>query len=104
MSLCEQAGYVVVDVWRVKPGKEDAIRSVLATAQRQFSEFPGIVSIDYALVDGDPSRYLVVFRYRDQQAREEFVATSELKETMNRLRDYWDLDGIFFRGPAAPLD
>ena len=102
MADCE-AGYVVVDVWKVKPGKEAETRKVLSNAKREFSSYPGIVSIHYALVDGDPTRYLVVFRYRDHQTRAEFVSTELLKSTMTRLSELWDLDGVFFEGPAAAL-
>ncbi len=97
------AGFVVVDVWKVKPGKEESIKEVLAAAHRKFSERPEILSVDYCLAGGDPSRYLVVFRYTSEEAREAFVQTEELKATMQTLQDYWDLDDVFVKGPAADL-
>lgn len=104
MSSESSAGYLVVDVWRVKPGKEEAIKPVLARARREFSEHPEILSVDYCLVDGKPDRYLVVFRYTSETAREAFVASEQLIDTMSTLRDYWDLDDIYVKGPAAPLE
>jgi quinol monooxygenase YgiN len=97
------AGFVVVDTWRVKPGHEDSIREVLAAAHRSFSGRPEILSVDYCLVDGDPSRYLVIFRYESEDARERFVETPELLGTMEKLADYWDHEDIFVKGPAAEL-
>jgi quinol monooxygenase YgiN len=100
----QNQAYVVVDTWRVKPGKEQAIKRVLAQAYREFIAQPEILSVDYCLVDEDPGRYLVVFRYSSQDARERFVATDELTSTMETLRDYWDLDDVYVKGPAADLE
>lgn len=30
------AGFVVVDIWKVKPGKQEELRAILAEAGRQF--------------------------------------------------------------------
>ena len=90
--------YVVVDIWRVKPGKHDEARQVLTESGRTFRAFPGVLSVDYTLLDNDPDRYLVVFRYADAAARESFVATVELKSTMTRLRELWDLDSPIYIG------
>jgi quinol monooxygenase YgiN len=94
------AGYVVVDTWRVKAGKEAEIIPILAETRRRFLDVPGIRSVDYAHVDGDPGRILVVFRYADKATREAFVATDDLKATMTRLSDYWESDGLICRGVA----
>jgi quinol monooxygenase YgiN len=99
----QQAGYAVVDVWKVKPGKEDPIREVLADARDRFSAHPDVLSVDYCLVDGDPSRYLVIFRYTSEEAREKFVASADLKSTMTTLSQYWDLDNVYVKGPSAEL-
>jgi quinol monooxygenase YgiN len=98
------AGFVVVDVWRVKPGKEDETRATLATARRKFIQVPGVVSVDYAVVDGAPDKYLVIFRYEDRASREEFVATDELRSTMARLAELWDLDDVFVMGEVVEFD
>jgi quinol monooxygenase YgiN len=92
------AGYVVVDTWRVKPGKEDELAALLRALRRRFLTLPGILSVDFAQIDGDPSRYLVVFRYTDAAARERFVATDDLKATMAQLAHLWDFDGTSYRG------
>jgi quinol monooxygenase YgiN len=89
----QSAGFVVVDVWRVKAGKENAIRQVLADAHRRFLRRPEILSVDYCLVDGEPDRYLVVFRYTDESARESFIQSEDLRTTMETLSELWDLDG-----------
>jgi quinol monooxygenase YgiN len=99
----ETAGFVVVDVWKVKPGKEKAIRPILADALDRFQKHPEILSVDYCLADGDPSRYLVVFRYISEAARDAFVATTELIATMETLAEFWDLDEVFVKGPSADL-
>lgn len=96
----QDAGYVVVDTWRVKPGKEAEIVSALAESRRRFLDVPGIRSVDYAHVDDDPGRILVVFRYADKAAREAFVATDDLKATMVHLSTYWDFDGTAVRGTS----
>jgi quinol monooxygenase YgiN len=98
-----QAGYAVVDVWKVKPCKEDLIREVLAEARKRFSAHPDVLSVDYCLVDGDPSHYLVIFRYTSEEAREQFVASADLKSTMSTLSAYWDLEDIYVKGPSAHL-
>lgn len=99
-----QAGFVVVDVWKVKPGKEQAIRPVLARAQVEFSSHPEILSVDYCLAGGEQDRYLVVFRYTSEAAREAFVNTETLRTTMETLTEYWELDDVFVKGPSAKLD
>jgi quinol monooxygenase YgiN len=90
--------FVVVDIWRVKPGKHDELRRALAESGRRFRTFPGVLSVDYTLLDGDPDRYLVVFRYADRQTREAFVATDELQQTMTRLTELWDLESPVYTG------
>ncbi len=90
-------GFVVVDTWQVKPGKEAEIATLLDGIRQQFLIVPGIVSIDFAYIDNDPRRYLVVFRYTDAAAREAFVTTENLKAAMARLRELWDFDGTSYQ-------
>jgi quinol monooxygenase YgiN len=97
-----EAGYVVVDTWRIRPGKEAEIVPVLTEIRQRFLAVPGVVSIDFAHFEDDASRILVVFRYADAAARTAFVATDDLKATMKRLSDYWEFDGIAVRGDALP--
>ena len=92
---------LVGHVWRVKPGKEDELKRGLTQARQRFRAYPGIISVDYAHLDGDESRYLVVFRYTDQQTREAFVSTDDLKSAMARLSQLWDLEGQVYKGAAA---
>jgi quinol monooxygenase YgiN len=94
------AGYVVVDTWRIKPGKESEIVSVLTEIRQRFLAVPGVVSIDFAHFEDDASRILVVFRYADAAARTAFVATDDLKATMTRLSEFWEFDGVAIRGDA----
>lgn len=94
----QDVGFVVVDTWRVKPGKEAEIVAVLAEVRQRFLTVPGIVSVDFAHIDGDAGRYLVVFRYADAAARAAFVSTDDLKSTMTRLRALWDFDGTSLQG------
>jgi quinol monooxygenase YgiN len=96
-----EVGFVVVDTWRVKPGKAAEIAALLAEIRQRFLTVPGIVSVDFAHIDGDPSHYLVVFRYTDMAAREAFVSTEDLQSTMARLRELWDFDGISLQ--AVPM-
>lgn len=98
------AGFVVVDTWKVKPGKEESIKAVLASAQQSLASHPDVISVDYCLIDGNPDRYLVVFRYTSESAREQFVAAEELTSTMATLQEYWDLDDVYVKGPKAILD
>ena len=97
----DNSAFVVVDIWRVKPGKHDELREVLAESGRRFRLMPGVLSVDYTLLDGDPDRYLVVFRYIDAAAREAFVATDLLKDTMQRLQSLWDLESPVYKGTPA---
>src|SRR5512135_2211614 len=94
----QAAGFVVVDTWRIRPGKEAEIVPVLAEIRQRFLSVPGIVSIDFTHVEDDPGRILVVFRYVDSGARTAFVATDELKATMTRLSGFWEFDGVAVRG------
>jgi quinol monooxygenase YgiN len=93
--------YVVVDIWRIKPGKHIELRAVLTESGARFRSMSDVLSVDYTLVEGDPDRYLVVFRYADAAARETFVATDELRSTMSRLRDLWDLERPIYKGVPA---
>jgi len=92
-----EVGFVVVDTWQVKPDKKAEIAVALDEIRQQFLTFPGIVSIDFAHIDNDPRRYLVVFRYTDAAAREAFVNTDDLKGAMARLRDLWDFAGTSYQ-------
>ncbi len=98
MASSDTSVFVVVDIWRVKPGMQAELEQVLAESGAQFRSMPGVLSVDFTLLDGDPDRYLVVFRYADAAAREAFVATDELRSTMARLRDLWDLESPIYQG------
>lgn len=93
--------YVVVDIWRGKPGKRDELRQVLAESGALFRSLPGVLSVDFTLLDDDPDRYLVVFRYESANARETFVARDELKSTLARLGELWDLESPIYKGTPA---
>ena len=101
MAEQDRSVFVVVDIWRAKPGKHEALRQVLAESGAMFRAMPGVLSVDYTLLDGDADRYLVVFRYSDAAAREAFVATDELRSTMVRLQDLWDLESPIYQGTPA---
>ncbi len=96
--MAETAGYVVVDIWRAKPGKKDQVDRLLVAAAQRFRRQPGIVSVDYARLEEQPDMYLVIFRYVDKAAREAFVATEDLRSTMTELRQVWDLESPVYRG------
>ena len=72
------AGFVVVDIWKVKPGKQEELRAILAEAGRQFRTMDGVLSVDYTQLVDDEERYLAVFRYRDAEARTAFVANHRM--------------------------
>jgi quinol monooxygenase YgiN len=101
MQVHETSVFVVVDIWRVKPGKHAELRAILTESGAQFRTMPGVLSVDYTLLEGDPDRYLVVFRYADAAARETFVATDKLKETMSRLNELWELESPIYKGTPA---
>ncbi len=98
MQSTDSSVFVVVDIWRVKAGKHDEVREVLSEAGYLFRARPGVLSVDFTLLDNDPDRYLVVFRYADAAARESFVATDVLKATMARLSELWDLESPIYTG------
>lgn len=101
--MSEEAGFVVVDIWKVKEGKQDELQRVLAEAGRTFRQVDGVLSVDYTRLVDDPDRYLVVFRYRDADTRASFVSTDELTSTMSRLRELWDLESPIYQGVATGL-
>ncbi len=101
--MSSEAGFVVVDIWRVKPGKQQALHGVLAEAGRQFRVVDGVVSVDYTQLIDDKNRYLVVFRYRDVEARTAFVATDVLRSTMESLDALWELESPIYKGVALGL-
>src|SRR3954454_9019214 len=84
-GMSATTAFVVVDFWHVKPGRRDAVHRVLAAAAPILRAQPGVLSADFAQPDGDPDRYLVVFRYADRQAREVLQAAPELQDIMARL-------------------
>jgi heme-degrading monooxygenase HmoA len=96
--VTSKAGYVVVDVWRAKPGMVDEVDRLLLEASERFKEIDGIISVDYAHVDDRPDTYLVIFRYSTREAREAFQDTDELQSTMTGLRQVWDLESPVYRG------
>lgn len=95
-----QAGYVVVDIWRAKPGMVDEVDTLLGSMLEPFLAVDGVLSVDYTRLEETDDQYLVVFRYADQAARERFVATDDLKSTMAALRQIWDLESPVYRGTA----
>jgi heme-degrading monooxygenase HmoA len=99
----DTSAFVVVDIWRVKPGKRAAIEPVLAESARLFRAQPGILSVDYTHIDGDAEHYLVVFRYESAMAREAFQMTDALKETTSRLRELWDMESPVLKGSQSGL-
>ena len=98
--MTEQSGsaFVVVDIWRVKGGMQSQLDEVLVETGAAFRQQPGVLSVDFTRLDDDPERYLVVFRYRDAKAREDFVSTPELKSTLARLSALWDLESPIYKG------
>lgn len=69
-----------------------ALREALTESAALFRTMPGVLSVDYTLLEIDPDRDLVIFRYADAASREAFVATDDLKDTMTRLHELWDLE------------
>ena len=96
--MTERAGYVVVDVWRAKPGKTSEVDRLLVEAAERFRPIEGIVSVDYARLDDQSDMYLVVFRYASKAARLAFQETDVLRSTMTGLRQVWDLESPIYRG------
>ena len=101
--MAAESAFVVVDTWRVKPGRREALRRELAASARLFRDQPGVLSVDYTQLGDDPDRYLVVFRYASRAAREAFRATADLKDTMQRLGELWDLEGDLLLGYQTGL-
>lgn len=93
-------GYIVVDVWRSKPGMGDQVDATLKDAAARFRAVEGIVSVDYARLDNHDDMYLVVFRYSDEAARDRFTESDDLKATMSHLRQLWDLESPIYRGTS----
>lgn len=98
--MTQAAGYVVVDVWRAKPGMRDDVDRILIEVADKFRNANGVVSVDYARLEDQPDMYLVIFRYVDRAAREVFVETDELRSTMAALRQVWDLESPIYRGES----
>ncbi|CAN5299531.1 hypothetical protein BH23CHL1_BH23CHL1_19240 [soil metagenome] len=101
--MLETPGFVVVDIWKVKPGKQEELRKVLAEVGRHFRTVDGVLSVDYTQLVNDEDRYLVVFRYRDADARTAFVATDALRSTMERLAALWSLESPIYQGVSTGL-
>lgn len=99
-SMDDHAGYLVADVWRAKPGMQEQLDQELRQAAQRFRQVEGVVTVDYARLDDNPDMYLVIFRYTDREARERFVETDELRSTMTRLRQLWDLESPIYRGES----
>jgi quinol monooxygenase YgiN len=101
--MSDTSAFVVVDLWRAKAGKRDQLEATLADSARVFRAQPGVLSVDYTHLDGDPDRYLVVFRYASQAARDAFRATDALRGTMERLAPLWDLESDVMLGHQSGL-
>lgn len=101
--MSQEAGVVVVDLWRVKSGMDQQLQTALGEAGRQFRTMDGVLSIDYTRLVDDEDRYLVVFRYRDRLARDAFVLTHALRSTMVSLDALWDLESPIYQGVATGL-
>jgi len=76
----------------------DEVDRLLLDAAKRFQDVEGIVSVDYARLDDQPDMYLVVFRYASKAAREAFQDSDDLRSTMTRLRQVWDLESPIYRG------
>lgn len=94
----EHAEFVVVDIWRVNPGAREVLEAELAGCGERFRQVDGILSVDYTRMDDDPDRYLVIFRYRTAADREAFVATDDLRDSMQRLSEFWTLESPIWQG------
>jgi heme-degrading monooxygenase HmoA len=95
--------FVVVDLWTVKAGKRGELETLLAEAAPVFRSMPGVLSVDFAHRDNDPDRYLVVFRYSSEDAREALQQSEALRNVMARLQPLWDLDGSIVKGYPSGL-
>lgn len=76
----------------------DDVDRLLIDAANRFQSVEGIVSVDYARLEDQPDMYLVVFRYTSKSAREAFHDSDDLRSTMTRLRQVWDLESPIYRG------
>jgi quinol monooxygenase YgiN len=102
MTQHSETAFIVVDIWRAKPGQQQQLDQLLADSAAAFRQQPGVLSVDFTRLEDDPERYLVVFRYQDAQAREDFVATPQLKATLSALSEFWDLESPIYKG--IPLE
>jgi heme-degrading monooxygenase HmoA len=98
VTAAQTSVFVVVDIWRVKPGNSAEVQRTLAEAGGLFRGRPGVLSVDFTHLDGDPDRYLVVFRYASEEARQSFVATDDLKDVLMRLSQLWELESPIYIG------
>jgi len=101
--MSDSSAFVVVDLWRAKPGKQAQLTATLAESARVFREQPGVLSVDYTHLGGDPDRYLAVFRYASQAARDAFRSTDALRDTMDQLTLLWDLESDVMLGHQTGL-
>ena len=93
----EATHFLNVDLELVTRADVDAL---LASMLDSFLAVDGVLSVDYTRLEETDDQYLVVFRYTDQAARERFVASAGLKDTMAALRQLWDLESPIYRGTA----
>jgi quinol monooxygenase YgiN len=102
MSVVE-GPFVVVDTWLVRPGKRDALEATLADAARWFRAQPDVLSVEFNHIDGNPDRYLAVFRYRNLHARDTLQKTTYLSTLRERLQDLWDVEIRAIKGHPTEL-
>lgn len=95
--------FVVVDFWRAIGNDTAELEAELRQLAAAYRRAPGVLSCDFTRVDGDPGRYMAVFRYANADAREAFVSNPDLdvSGTLERLGALWTLASPVHRG--SPL-
>jgi quinol monooxygenase YgiN len=92
--------YVVVDIWRAKPGMAAEVLEILTSAIPRFRSADGVSMVDVARLDGLDDQFMVVFRYRSRAARDEFMSSDDYRAFSNILQQLWDLESPIYRGES----
>ena len=81
---------IVYEEWVARePGREEQLEDVLRRHLPALQTVPGVCSVDFAEVDGQPGRYLAIFRYDHEGIRPTFLASDAVKALRAEVDPLW---------------
>jgi quinol monooxygenase YgiN len=80
----------VWEIWQKKPEvTTEQLHAVFRKHLPRVNRIEGMLSVEFTQLRDDPSRYLALFRYRDEAHRAGFLAADDLRDMRKELDHLW---------------